>query len=155
MSAASTPVPRSSSPSASRHTLFWPMLVFLVGSGTLAVYQVMVLEDQLDEVTQAIDHMDGKIKRAQYEKAKFFSMAKEVLRLAPKDPNAEQIVVDFKIRQLQAAQPVLMDLTTPSAPARTNAAPAQPAAVTNSGPVQPSPATNAAPEHLPGPTPTP
>ena len=113
----------------------------------------MVMEDQLDEVTLAVDHMDGKVKRAQYEKAKFFSMAKEVLRLAPKDPNAEQIVVDFKLRQLQAAQPVLMDLTVPSAPATTNAAPAQPAAATNAAPIQPSQATNAAPGHLPSPTP--
>jgi len=129
------------------------MLVFLVGSGTLAIYEVMALEDQLDEVTRAIDHIDGGVKLAQHEKAVYFTMAKDVLRLAPKDPNAEQIVVDFKIRKLQAAQPVLMDLTVPSAPATTNAAPAQPAATTNSGPVQPSPATNAAPEHLPSPTP--
>jgi hypothetical protein len=121
------------------------MLVLLVGSGTLAVYQVMVLEDQLDEVTRAVDHMDVKVKRAQYEKAKFYALAKDVLRLAPKDPNAEQVVVDCKIRQLQTAQPVLMDLTTPSAPATTNAAPAQPAAATNFAPVQPSQATNAVP----------
>jgi hypothetical protein len=140
------------------------MLVLLLGSGTFAVYQVMVLEDRLDEVTRAVDHMDGQVKHAQYEKAKFFSMAKEVLRLAPKDPNAEQIVVDFKIRQLQAAQPVLMDLTTPSFPATTNAAPAQlapatnsatvqPSQATNAAPIQPSQATNAAPGHLPSPTP--
>ena len=129
------------------------MLVLLVGSGTFAVYQVMVLEDQLDEATRAVDQIDMKVKRAQYEKAKFFSMAKDVLRLAPKDPNDEQIVIDFKIRELQAAQPVLMNLSTPSAPATTNAAPAQPAAATNAAPVQPSHATNAAPGHLPGPTP--
>jgi TolA-binding protein len=153
MSAASTPVPRSTPPSASRHTLFWPMLILLVGSGTLAIYQVMTLEDQLDEVTRAVDQMDAKVKRAQYEKNKFFTMAKDVLRLAPKDPNAEQIVVDFKLRQLQAAQPVLMDLSTPSAPATTNAAPTQPAAATNSAPVQPSQATNAPPGHSPGPMP--
>jgi len=109
----------------------------------------MALEDRLDGVTQAVDHMDGNVKWALYEKAKFFSMAKDVLRLAPKDPGAEQIVVDFKIRRLQAAQPVLMDLTAPSAPATTNAAPAQPAAATNSAPVHPSQATNAAPGHLP------
>jgi len=125
------------------------MLILLIGSGTLALYQVMALEDRLDEVTRAVDHMDGRVKRAQYEKAKFFSMARDLLRLAPKDPNAEQIVVAFKIRQLQAAQPVLMDLTTPSAPATTNAAPAQPVAATNSAPVQASETTNAAPFVLP------
>ena len=127
------------------------MLILLIGSGTLALYQVMALEDQLDEVTGAIDHMDGKVKWAQYEKDKFFAMAKDVLRLAPKDPNAEQVVVDFKIRQLQAAQPVLMDLSMPSAPPTPtpNAAPEQPAAATNSAPIQPSQATNAASGHLP------
>ena len=111
MSAASTPVPRSKSTSESRtsgprgHTLFWPMLIFLVGAGSLALYQVMAMEDQLDEITQSIDKMDGKVKRAQYEKAKFYAIARDVLSLAPKDPNAEQVAVDFKLRQLQAAQP--------------------------------------------------
>src|SRR5882672_1747210 len=100
MSAASTPVPRTSSASSSRHTLFWPMLVFLFGAGSLAVYQVMALQDQLDSVTRAVDLMDGKVKHAQHEQNMFYGLARDVLRLAPRDPNAEQIVVDFKIRQL-------------------------------------------------------
>ena len=126
------------------------MLVLLLGSGTFAIYQVMTLEDQLDEVTRAVDQMDGKVKRAQYEKAKFFAMTKDVLLLAPKDPNAEQIVVDFKLRELQAAQPSLLDLTTPSIPPTMNAPAAQPAAATISVPAQPSQAANAAPGHSPG-----
>ena len=98
------------------------------------------MEDQLDEVTRAVDKMDASVKHAQYEKAKFYALAKDVLRLAPKDTNAEQIVVDFKLRQLQAAQPALMDLTTPSAPATTNAAPVEPSQATNAAPVvSPSP----------------
>jgi hypothetical protein len=141
MSAASTPAPRSSPP-APRHSLFLPMLILLFGSGTLALYQVMAMEDQLDQVTQAVDQMDGQVKRAQYEKAKFYALAKDVLRLAPKDANAEQIAVDFKLRKLQAAQPALMDLSTPSALDTTNAAPAQPAAATNSAPA-PSPSPTA------------
>jgi TolA-binding protein len=127
------------------------LLILLLGSGSLAIYQVLTLEDQLDEVTRTVDQMDGKVKLAQYEKTKFFSMAKDVLRLAPKDPNAEHIVTEFKIRELQAKQPVLMDLSAPSAPAETNVAPVQAAGVTNSTPVEAS--TNAAPLHSPSPTP--
>ena len=109
------------------------MLVFLFGSGALALYQVMALEDKLDEVTRAVDQMDEKVKLAQHEKAMFYTLARDVLRLAPKDPNAEQVVVEFKLRQLQAAQPALMALSTP--PTATNDAPAQPLASTNAAPL--------------------
>lgn len=88
------------------------MLILLLGSGTFAVYQVMAMEDQLDEITRAVDKMDVKVKQAQHEKAKFYAMAKDVLRLAPKDTNAEQLVVYFKLRELQTAQPVLLDTTS-------------------------------------------
>jgi hypothetical protein len=130
------------------------MLIFLFGSGTLALYQVMAMEDQLDAVTQAVDQMDGKVKRAQYEKAKFYALAKDVLRLAPKDPNAAQVAAYYKFKELQAAQPALMDLSAPpdAAMATTSAAQAQLTAATNSAPVLPSQATNAAP--LPSPSPT-
>jgi TolA-binding protein len=144
MSAASTPAPsrhKSVVSASSRHTLFWPVLIFLIGSGTFTIYQVISLEDQLDEVTRSVDQMDAKVRRAQYEKAKFFAIAKDVLRLAPKDPNAEKIVVEFKIRQLQTAQPVLMALSTPQNQAATNSGPASP----NAAPMRPSAATNAAP----------
>jgi len=129
------------------------MLILLLGSGTSVVYQVMTLEDRLDEVTRTVDQVDGKVKWAQYEKAKLFAMAKDVLLLAPKDPNAEQIVVEFKLRQLQAAQPGLMDLTSPSTPATTDATLAQPNAVTNSASKLPSETTNTAPVLPAGPTP--
>ncbi len=118
------------------------MLIFLVGAGSLALYQVMAMEDQLDEITQSIDKMDGKVKRAQYEKAKFYAIARDVLSLAPKDPNAEQVAVDFKLRQLQAAQPALMSLNaaTPAPPTLV-----QPTGYTNSAPAPAPPSTNAAP----------
>jgi hypothetical protein len=131
MSAASTPAPRSLSSSGSnrssgpRPSLFWPMIIFLIGAGSLAAYQVMSLEDQLDQVTRATDQMDAKVKHAQYEEAKFFALAREILRLAPKDPNAEKVVVEFRLRQLQAAKPALMDLNAPdAAPVAPKAAPA-------------------------------
>jgi hypothetical protein len=146
-------MPRSTPSSVSRHTLFWPVLIFLIGSGTFTIYQVITMEDQLDEVTRAVDQMDAKVKRAQYEKAKFFSIAKDILRLAPKDANAEKIVVDYKLRQLQAAQPVLMALSTPTNAVTTNAPPAQLAGATNATPVEPSQATNAAPGNFLVPTP--
>jgi hypothetical protein len=101
------------------------MIIFLIGAGSLAAYQVMSLEDQLDQVTRATDQMDAKVKHAQYEEAKFFALAREILRLAPKDPNAEKVVVEFRLRQLQAAKPALMDLNAPdAAPVAPKAAPA-------------------------------
>ncbi len=119
------------------------MLVLLFGIGTLAFYQIMVLEDRLDQVTQAVDQMDGKVKRAQYEKAKFYAIAKDVLRLAPKDPNAQQVATDFKLQQLQTMQPALMDLNAPSTPANPTA-PAQTNEASASASLQPSEGTNAA-----------
>jgi hypothetical protein len=155
MSAASTPAPRAKSPTdtrttPSRHTLFLPMLIFLLGAGSLALYQVMTLEDRWDEVTQTIDKLDPQVKRGQYEKAKFYAIAREVLRLAPKDPNADQVAVYFKLRQLQEAQPELMSLNTATDAATdtsTNALPAPPTVLTNAT----SAVTNAAPTQTPVP----
>ena len=115
------------------------MLIFLMGSGALAFYQVKTMDDQLADTTQAIDQMDGKVKRAEYEKSKFFAIARDVLNLAPKDPNVGPIVVDFKLQQLQTEVPELL------AQSASNTAPEQPTAITNSVPVEPSQATNAAP----------
>jgi TolA-binding protein len=125
------------------------MLVLLAGIGVLAFYQVMTMEDQLDDVTRAVDQMDGKVKRAQYEKGKFFSIAKDVLRVAQKDPSADQIADDFKLKQLQLARPELLSLDAQSTTLTTNAAPTQPAAATNAAPIVPFPITNAAPVPTP------
>ena len=108
------------------------MFILLVGAGSLALYQVQALEDRLDEVTRAVDKIDIKVKAAQHDKALFYSLGRDVLNMAPKDPNAEQVVVDFKLRELKALQPTLFD--EPSAKPGpdtqmntiTNAAPAQP-----------------------------
>jgi len=125
MSAASTTIPRSPytsepRPSSARYNLFWPMLIFLLGSGTLEVYQVMSLEDQLDRVTQNVDKMDSQVKRAQYEKTKFFGMVKSVLQLAPTDPTAEKIAVYFKLQQLAAAEPNMRSINITSDPSSPN-----------------------------------
>jgi len=118
------------------------MMIFLFGAGTLALYQVAAMEDQLEQVTQTVDRMDDNVKRAQYEKTKFYHIARDVLRLAPKDPNAEQIVVRYKLRQLQDAQPELMAAESPS----------DLSTLTNAAPAQISPATNAASATPPSPT---
>ena len=138
MSAASTPAPRSSAAPAPRHTLFLPILIFFLGAGALALYQVITMEDQLEDMTQAIDQMDGKVKRAEYEKSKFYAVARDVLNLAPMDTNVAPIVVDFKLRQLQAAEPELLPQSTSPDTAATNAAPAQPAPATNAAPLNSS-----------------
>jgi hypothetical protein len=128
------------------------MLIFLSGAGALAFYQVKAMDDQLEDTTQAIDQMDGKVKRAEYEKSKFFAIARDVLNLAPKDPNAEPIVVDFKLQQLQTEEPELLAQSTSPDAAATNAAPGQPTEATNSVPAEPSQATNAAPLNSSSPT---
>jgi hypothetical protein len=150
MSAASTPAPRSKSSesrSGPRHTLFLPMFILLLGMGARECYQMISTENQLDEVTQKVDQMDPKVKLTEYERTKFYMMAADVLRLAPKDPNADQIAVLFGLRKLQQDKPELMNAGGPtdlaaasagaSAVAETNAAP-----VTNAPPV-----TNVAPQH--------
>jgi hypothetical protein len=150
MSAASTAAPRDQSSARIRFTAFFPMLIVLLALGTLEVYHVMALEDVLDKATQAGDLMDGQFNWAKYEKAKFEGIAGDLLRLAPKDPNAEQIVAHFKLRQLLGKEPALMS-QKPQPESVTNAAPAQPAAATNSATVDRSQATNAAPSQSPAP----
>jgi hypothetical protein len=145
MSSASIPPPRKSSSSSSRHNYFWPILVYFVGAGSLAFYQVQSLEDQLDEVTKAVDRLDPKVKHAQYEKAKFYAMARDLVRLSPKHPAAAAIVDQTGIRTLEQTQPALMSLEIPSG--FTNIAPANPSvfqptpvsAATNASPTAPAP----------------
>ena len=140
MSSASIPAPsRGSSPSGSRSNYFWPLLIFFIGAGTLAFYQVESLNGQLAEVTSAADRMDPQVKLAQYQKAKFYAMARDLLRMAPKHPAAEKLVTDLGIRNLAVTQPVLMSLDQPSG--FTNVAPSNTAVVQPS----PEPATNASP----------
>jgi len=152
MSAASTPPPRFSRyysndtrPTTPRHSLFWPVLIFLFGAGSLSFYQVVIMEDHWDQLTQTIDNMDTQVKRGQYEKAKFFAIARDALLLAPKDANANEVAVYFKLKELQQAQPELMALTTATDLPVANATPKETLAQTNAAPVQPSPATNTAP----------
>lgn len=128
------------------------MLILLLGSGTFATYQVMSMEDQLDEVTQATDKMEGKVKQAEHEKAKFYAIAREILRLAPKDTNAEQLTVYFKLRELKAAQPELMAETQSPASRLTDSASTQQSTSINPDPITESEATNAASLIAPSPT---
>jgi hypothetical protein len=155
MSAASTPVPRTKSPtetrsSTTRHTFFWPIFIYLLGAGSLALYQVLAMEDQYETLTQSVDKMDSQVKRGLYEKSKFFRIAGDVLRLAPRDSNAEQIATHYKLRLLQEKQPELMNANAPSDMAQLNIAP-QTAADTNAAPLNVSPVTNAAPPTVPSP----
>jgi hypothetical protein len=140
MSSASIPAPsRGTSPSGSRSNYFWPLLIFFLGAGTLAFYQVESLNGQLAEVTSAADRMDPQVKLAQYQKAKFYAMARDLLRMAPTHPGAAKLVDELNLRKLAAAQPVLMSLTQPSG--FTNTAPTLP-------PPPSAPKTNAAPSAL-------
>jgi len=123
------------------------MFILLLGMGARECYQMISMENQLDEVTQKVDQMDPRVKLTEYERSKFYMMAADVLRLAPKDPNADQIAVLFGLRKLQEDKPELMnasgqtDLTAVSAEASAVAA-------TNAPPADPfhPPTTNAAPK---------
>ena len=140
MSSASIPAPsRGSSVSTSRTNYFLPLFIFFLGAGTLAFYQVESLNEQLAEVTSAADRLDPQVKLAQYQKAKFYSMARDLLRMAPTHPAAEKLVTQFNLRKLASAQPVLMSLDQPSG--FTNTAPTLP-------PPPAAPKTNASPSAL-------
>jgi len=139
MSSASIPPPRSGSNVPSRHNYFWPILIYLIGAGILAFYQMQNLEDQLAQTTSAADKLDLKVRLAQYEKAKFYALARDLLRIAPKHPAAAKIVSTTGIRNLAQIQPALMSLNLPSG--FTNSAPAEatpPAANSSSTNVSPS-----------------
>jgi len=154
MSAASTPAPprSSGSSSASRHTLFLPMLIFLMGFGTFSVYQVMNLEDQLDSVTRAVDQMDAKVKRGQYERAKFYSLVRDVLAVAPKDANAEEIVARFNLRELEPSTATLSE-QSPQTNAAANFPVESPVTATNGAPVNMTPPVTPPPPSLNPPSP--
>jgi hypothetical protein len=152
MSAASEPAPRPG-PKTPRHTLFWPFFIYLLGAGIFAAYQVMALEDQLDQLTSGIDQMDQKLSRAKYEKAKFYAIAGDVVRLSAKDPNAEEVAIHFKLHQLQSEQPILMSTTTPPLAPIAPRPPAPGSEMTNAAPISPTEAPSAGP--LPAPTPAP
>ena len=140
MSSASIPAPsRGSSVSTSRTNYFLPLFIFFLGAGTLAFYQVESLNEQLAEVTSAADRLDPQVKLAQYQKAKFYAMARDLLRMAPTHPGAAKLVDELNLRKLAAAQPVLMSLTQPSG--FTNTAPTMP-------PPPSAPKTNVAPSAL-------
>jgi hypothetical protein len=121
------------------------VLIFLFGAGSLSFYQVITMEDRWDEVTQTIDNMDTQVKRGQYEKAKFFTIARDLLLLAPKDTNANNVAVYYKLKELQQAQPELMALNTAADLPVANATPKESLTPTNATPVEPTPATNGAP----------
>lgn len=151
MSAASTPAPRAKSPtntrpSNSRYTVFVPVLILILGSGALSTYQVLSMEEQLDQMTQTVDKYDTKVKAAQYEKDKFYRMARAVMRLSATDPNANEVATLFNLRELQRDQPDLMNASDPSDLASdTNGAPAVEPPPTNAAPMPSSLSTNAAP----------
>lgn len=117
MSSASIPAPRTpQAGQSSRRTFFWPLVVLFVGIGFHSLYQVRALQDQLDEVTRAVNKMDPKLKEAQHHKNLFYALGRDVLALAPKNPNAEQIATDFHLQELRKLQPALFDAPPTAAP---------------------------------------
>ena len=110
------------------------MLVLLVGLGAFAAFHVYDLENQLDETTQQVDHLDGSLRAAQWEKYKFAALTKAVLARAATDPNAAKIADEFNLTKVPTA---LLD--TPPPPAPLTAAPNTPAPAITSAPATPTP----------------
>ena len=108
-----------------RYSFFWPILIYLIGAGSLSFYHVMSLETQYEEVASAVDKLDPQVKHAEYERDKFFAFARDLVRMAPRNANAAAIVKEAGLLSLQEKYPVLMSLDQPSG--FTNTAPTNPA----------------------------
>jgi len=98
----SVPAPSESSENGG-NSFFWPILVLIIGTLGSAGYQVVAMEQQLGSMTDAVSQMEPKVKQAQYEKAKLYKLASDVLKLAATDANAKKIVTDYKIEQRSPA----------------------------------------------------
>jgi len=83
---------------------FWPVLILIIAMLTFAIYQVVVMEGQVDSLQQGIRQLEPKVQQAAYQKSKLYQLASDVLQLAPTDPIAKQIVTDYKIEH-RAAMP--------------------------------------------------
>jgi hypothetical protein len=101
MSAASTPAP-SGRPSTPRVTFFVPNLILMVAFGWLVGYQVVLLEDTLDQTTKAVDKLDAQVKTAKHHKAMFYGLARDLLAISDSDPNAEAIAKEYKLHEMKA-----------------------------------------------------
>jgi hypothetical protein len=106
--------PRQKPDRTAVYSLFVALLIFIIGSITYSIYQIMDSEDQLADLTRAINQLDSQVKRAQYEREKLHGLATDLLHLAPTDANAAKIVADYKIR-LTPTERTAMD--TGAAPA--------------------------------------
>jgi hypothetical protein len=83
--------------------VFWPVLILIIGMFVSTGYQIMAMQEQLASLNQALVQMEPKVKQAQYEKAKLYKLASDILQLAATDPGAKQIAADYKIEQRAAA----------------------------------------------------
>ena len=80
-------------------SFFWPILILILGTLVSTTYQIVVMQDQLQSLTQAAGQMEPKVKQAQYAKARLYRLASDVFQLSATDANAKRIVTDYKIEQ--------------------------------------------------------
>jgi hypothetical protein len=76
----------------------------ILSSITYSIYQIMDSKEQLTELARSVNRLDPQVEQARYEKEKLYGLATDILRLAPTDTNAAQIVAQYKIRQTPSAQ---------------------------------------------------
>ena len=82
-------------------SVFWPVMILILGLGAHAVYQVLAMQDRLASITHAVHEMDPKVRQARYEQARLQGLAGDVLKLAPTDANAARLVEEFQIHPTQ------------------------------------------------------
>jgi hypothetical protein len=93
--------------SSSGYSLFCPLLVLIGGFAVSLTFQVVNLEGQRAEISQANEEIKSQVESAGYQQAKRQNLAHDILQLARTDSNAAEIVNEFKIKEVPAAEGAL------------------------------------------------
>jgi hypothetical protein len=84
--------------------LFFSLLILIAGSITYSICQISDGEDQLADLTRAVNQLAPEVKQSNYERDKLYNLAGDILRLSQSDRNAAQIVAEYKIRGTSLTQ---------------------------------------------------
>ncbi len=84
--------------------LFFSLFVLIAGSITYSICQINDGEDQLTDLTHAVNQLAPEVKQSNYERDKLYNLAGDILRLSQSDQNAAQIVAEYKLRRTSFTQ---------------------------------------------------
>jgi hypothetical protein len=96
--------PARASATADTAALTWAVLILIVGSIAFSISQLIDSDRQLADLSRSLERIHPQLQSAEYQEFKLHALATDVLRLAPADPVAEQLVVRYKIRSLRAPE---------------------------------------------------